>query len=313
MSNDKKIIAVLGSTGVQGGSVVRSLLADGTFAVRGLTRNVNGEAATKLKEAGAQVVFADLEDVESLKKAFKGVYGVFGVTVWALYLGVDKFDQDKSRDHETQHGKNIVDAVESEGIKHLVWSTLEPTESSDLHVYHFESKANVDKYIAARKVPATLLFTSVFFSNLTRIPGWLKKEGDTVKVEIPIPHDVPIPWYDARGTGDWVVPILKNPDKWIGKRVDAYGSSNTPEQVAEVLKKKTTGKNIVLTKFTDEQFHSAEFRKTPIGAELWLNMKFVAVGGLIRDPELSKQVNPNAFDLEQFVEKDEALKAFLSS
>ncbi|KAF8336241.1 uncharacterized protein EI90DRAFT_3044963 [Cantharellus anzutake] len=69
MASGKKIIAVLGSTGVQGGSVVRSLLADGTFA-----------AAKKLKAAGAEVVSADLEDTESLKKAFKGAYGVFGVT-----------------------------------------------------------------------------------------------------------------------------------------------------------------------------------------------------------------------------------------
>ena len=80
MSSDKKIIAVVGSTGTQGGSVVRSLLADGTFSVRALTRKVDGEAAQKLKAAGVEVVAADLEDVESLKKAFKGAYGVFGVT-----------------------------------------------------------------------------------------------------------------------------------------------------------------------------------------------------------------------------------------
>ena len=80
MSSDKKIIAVVGSTGTQGGSVVRSLLADGTFAVRALTRKVDGEVAQKLKAAGVEVVAADLEDVESLKKAFKGAYGVFGVT-----------------------------------------------------------------------------------------------------------------------------------------------------------------------------------------------------------------------------------------
>ncbi len=80
MSSDKKIIAVIGSTGTQGGSVVRSLLADGTFAVRALTRKADGEAAQKLKAAGAEVAAADLEDVESLKKAFKGAYGVFGIT-----------------------------------------------------------------------------------------------------------------------------------------------------------------------------------------------------------------------------------------
>lgn len=45
MSSTKKIVAVVGATGVQGGSVVRSLLDDGTFAVRGFTRNVDSKAA----------------------------------------------------------------------------------------------------------------------------------------------------------------------------------------------------------------------------------------------------------------------------
>ncbi|KAF8341200.1 NmrA-like family-domain-containing protein [Cantharellus anzutake] len=121
MSSNKKIIDVVRSTGLQGGSVVCSLLVDGTFAVQALTHNINGDAATKLKAAGAKVIFADLEDVELLKKAFRGAYGVFGITVLTLYLGVEKLDQAKSRNHETQLGKNIVDAAKVEGTKHLVW------------------------------------------------------------------------------------------------------------------------------------------------------------------------------------------------
>ncbi|KAF8336254.1 NmrA-domain-containing protein [Cantharellus anzutake] len=310
MSSDKKIIAVIGSTGLQGGSVARSLLADGTFAVRALTRNINGEAAAKLKVAGAEVVAADLEDVESLKKAFKGAYGVFGVTVWALYLGADQFDQAKARDHETQLGKNIVDASEAEGIKHLVWSTLDDTSNVNLHVYHWVSKAAVEKYIKTKKFPATILFTSVYFNNLTKY-GWLKKEGDTFQADIPIPFDVPIPLYDGNETGEWVNNILKNPDEWIGKRADTFGSLNTPEEIVEVIRKKT-GKIVVLNKVTYEQFHSKEYHDA-IGDELWLNNKYIVDRGLIRDAELSKRANPNASDLERFVEKDEALNAILSS
>ncbi|KAF8336248.1 uncharacterized protein EI90DRAFT_3152483 [Cantharellus anzutake] len=310
MSSDKKIIAVIGSTGVQGGSVVRSLLADGTFAIRALTRNVNGDAATKLKAAGVEVVSADLEDVESLKKAFRGAYGVFGVTADAtLFLGVEKYNHAGARDHETQHGKNIVDASEAEGIKHLVWSTLENTSPSGVHVYHFVSKANVDKYIQTKEVPTTFLFTSPYFSNITKF-GWLKKDGDTINVKAPLPYDVPIPFYDPTETGEWVKNILKNPDEWIGKRVDAYGSTNTAEEIAEVLKGKTT-KNVVLNKVTSEQFHSKEFHDA-LGDGLWLNNKFIVEGGLIRDAELSKRANPNAANFEQYVERDEAIKAILS-
>jgi uncharacterized protein YbjT (DUF2867 family) len=39
MDSSKKVIAVVGATGQQGGGVVRALQAQGRFKVRGLTRN----------------------------------------------------------------------------------------------------------------------------------------------------------------------------------------------------------------------------------------------------------------------------------
>lgn len=39
LSNDRKLIAVIGATGQQGGGVVRALQASGEFKVRALTRN----------------------------------------------------------------------------------------------------------------------------------------------------------------------------------------------------------------------------------------------------------------------------------
>ncbi len=44
---DKKIIAVVGATGAQGGGLVRAILADrnGEFRVRALTRNPDSDKA----------------------------------------------------------------------------------------------------------------------------------------------------------------------------------------------------------------------------------------------------------------------------
>ena len=79
---DKKVIAVLGATGAQGGGLARAILADesGEFTVRALTRKVDSDKAKALADSGAEVVAADLDDYESLKKAFAGAYGVFAVT-----------------------------------------------------------------------------------------------------------------------------------------------------------------------------------------------------------------------------------------
>ena len=56
---DKKIIAVIGSTGTQGGGLARAILADpnGGFAVRAITRDPNKDNAKALAAKGAEVVF----------------------------------------------------------------------------------------------------------------------------------------------------------------------------------------------------------------------------------------------------------------
>ncbi|MFL5569947.1 MAG: NmrA family NAD(P)-binding protein, partial [Gemmatimonadaceae bacterium] len=79
---DKKIIAVIGATGAQGGGLVRAILNDktGQFAARAITRNPNSDKAKALAEAGAEVVAADTDDVKSLKKAFADAYGAFCMT-----------------------------------------------------------------------------------------------------------------------------------------------------------------------------------------------------------------------------------------
>ena len=73
MSN-KKIITVFGATGAQGGGLVEAILADkdGGFAVRAVTRDVNSDKAKALAAKGAEVVQADIDDVESIKKALEG-------------------------------------------------------------------------------------------------------------------------------------------------------------------------------------------------------------------------------------------------
>ncbi len=70
---EKKVIAVIGATGLQGGGLVRAILNDKSgVAARAVTRNVNSDKAKELSKLGAEVVVADLDDVESLKRAFRG-------------------------------------------------------------------------------------------------------------------------------------------------------------------------------------------------------------------------------------------------
>src|SRR5215510_2702590 len=170
MMADKKIIAVIGSTGTQGGGLCRAILADpnGGFAVRAITRDPNKENARSLAAKGAEVVSANLDDVESLKKAFAGVHGVFGVTnFWEHFSG----------EKEKAQAKNIADAAKAAGVKHVIWSTLEDTRKlmdpndkrmpflqEKYRVPHFDAKAESDAYFGG--LPVTYLVTSFYWDNL---------------------------------------------------------------------------------------------------------------------------------------------------
>ena len=84
--SDRKVIAVVGATGAQGGGLVRAILNDpnGGFAARVLTRDVNGARAKDFARLGAEVVASNIDDPESLKKAFEGAYAAFCVN---FFLG----------------------------------------------------------------------------------------------------------------------------------------------------------------------------------------------------------------------------------
>jgi len=134
LSNDKKLIAVIGATGQQGGGVVRALQASGQFEVRALTRNPD-----KHRELAEEVVAADLDKPETLKAAFEGAHGVFLVTSFRE-AGTDELEQATA----------AIRAAKDAGVKHLIWSTLPDVEKisgGKFNVPHFTGKAKVDRLV----------------------------------------------------------------------------------------------------------------------------------------------------------------------
>jgi uncharacterized protein YbjT (DUF2867 family) len=181
---ERKIIAVLGSTGAQGGGVARAILADksGGFAVRAITRKPDSEKAGALKSAGAEVVQADLDDVNSLRRAFEGAHGAFCVTnYWEHFNG----------DLEIAQAKNMATAAKQAGVKHAIWSTLEdvrrwyplsdtrmPTIDGKWKVPHFDAKGEADHFFKEAGVPTTYLLASFYWDNFIYFGSGPKRMPD---------------------------------------------------------------------------------------------------------------------------------------
>src|SRR5437879_3663033 len=140
LSNNKKLIAVVGATGQQGGGIVRALQASGQFKVRALSRDPG-----KHRELADEVVEADLNRPETLQAAFAGAHGIFLVTNFRE-AGTDELKQATA----------AVRAAKDAGVKHFIWSTLPNVEAisgGKFDVPHFTGKAKIDRIVKEAGFP----------------------------------------------------------------------------------------------------------------------------------------------------------------
>jgi uncharacterized protein YbjT (DUF2867 family) len=174
MSNTKKLIAVVGATGLQGGAVVRALQASGQFKVRALTRN-----PAKHPQLADEVVLADLNRPETLKAAFAGAHGVFLVTN-AWEPGTDERKQVLAAVH----------AAKDAGVQHFIWSTLPNVETisrGKLDVPHFTNKAKSDRIVReAGFAHHTFVIAPFFYQNLLGVMAPQKQADGAAGWTLPL-------------------------------------------------------------------------------------------------------------------------------
>ncbi len=239
--SDKKIIVVAGATGAQGGGLARAILADpnGGFAVRALTRDVTTPKARALADAGAEVVHADVDDVESLKKAFAGAYGAYCVTFYW-----DHF----SPDREIAQGTALAQASKAAGIQHAIWSTFEdtrtyvplsdpkmPTLMGNYKVPHFDTKATVNPVFTRLGVPTTFYLTSFYWENFIAF-GLGPKKGPDGRFALTFPlGDKKMPGVASEDIGKTAYGVFKAGPKYIGRTVGVAGEHLTGAQMAAGL------------------------------------------------------------------------------
>jgi uncharacterized protein YbjT (DUF2867 family) len=236
---EKKIIAVVGATGAQGGGMVRAILADksGSFAARAITRNPNSDKANSLREAGAEVVGADLDKPETLSKAFAGAYGAFLLT---------NFWEHFSPERELTQARNMAQAVKTVGVQHVIWSTLEdtrkwvplednrmPTLMGKYKVPHFDAKGEADEIFRQLGVPTTFLLTAFYWDNFIYFGAGPQRGPDgTLALSFPM-DDKRLPGIASEDIGKCAYGIFKRGREFINKTVAIAGEHLTGKQLAE--------------------------------------------------------------------------------
>jgi uncharacterized protein YbjT (DUF2867 family) len=183
----------------------------------------------------------DVDDAESLKKAFHGAHGAFCVTFFWEHFSPEK---------EVAEAKNMAIAAKHAGVKHVIWSTLEdtrnwipltdnrmPTLQGKYKVPHFDGKGEANRSFTELGVPTTFLLTSFYWENLIYF-GMGPKKGPDGNLYITMPMgDRKLPGIATDDIGKCALAIFRKGREFLGKTVGVAGDHLTGNQMAAALTK----------------------------------------------------------------------------
>lgn len=307
---DKKKIAVIGATGSQGGGLVRAILndVDSGFSVRAITRDANSEKARELTAMGAEVMEGNIDDPESMRKAFEGAYGAYLVTFYWEHFSPEK---------EIAEVKIMAQAVKDAGVQHVIWSTLEdsrqfiplddnrmPTLMGNYKVPHFDAKGESNKFFLELEVPVTLLHTSFYWDNFINF-GMAPKKGPDGTLAITFPlGDKKMAGIAADDIGKCAYGIFKRGSDMIGQNVGIAGEHLSGAEMAAAFTD-ILGKKVIYNEITPDEYRNFGFPGADdLGNMFQLYRDFADAICQKRDIEFSRSLNPELQDFRAWLTKN---------
>ncbi|KAL2196912.1 hypothetical protein P885DRAFT_37072 [Corynascus similis CBS 632.67] len=240
-----QLLAIVGATGKQGGSVARFVLSDpvlsARYRVRALTRDATKPAAEALRASGAEVVTADLDNPESLKAALAGASFVF--------IATETIYDEKVKERELRQSKDVADAAVTAGVQYLIYSTevhCETLSGGKYPVAAYDSKAEAEAYMRTLPIRSAFYAPATFMQNLdtSMAPRPDPDRPGVYTIANIFPGDCPYPWIDVvADAGKFVGAILADPDRFEGRVLWAGSELATMDEVAARISK-GTGKTV---------------------------------------------------------------------
>lgn len=242
------LITVFGATGVQGGGLVRALLAGEAsqpvhrWRVRAVTRRPGSAEAEALAALGAEIIEADLDHAASVRRAMHGADAAFCVT---------DFWSHRSAEREVAQAAHMAEAASCERVGHVVWSTLEDTrrfskvdgwpmpvatgQDPRRPLPPYDGKGESDRQFTERGVPLTRLLTSFRWDNLLG-PALAPRRGADGRLELALPIGAAaLPGIAACDIGPCAAALFRHGASMVGRTVGIAGEHLSATQMAHAL------------------------------------------------------------------------------
>jgi uncharacterized protein YbjT (DUF2867 family) len=267
------------------------------FRLRGITRSLNSEEGKKCKQSGIEMVEASYDNLPSLQKAFKGAYGAYLVP-----------EESESAEKIMKNARNLADMCKENGIKHVVWSTMEDTRpvlkdqapllEGKWTVPRFDARFESNNFF--KDLPHTFLYTSLPYETFcdTLAPRRVKEGDYSISTSL---GKAQLPMIAIDDIGIAAATIFSD-NKWIGKDVYVAGDILTMDKISKNLSKALDVK-VAPVELDDEAF------RKEIKCDEMANMfRFFRLGEkeFIARRNLSnvKQVIPKVRNFETWVEEN---------
>ena len=216
-------LLILGATGQQGGATINALLEDKRGRdIKALVRDPSSKGAQALERRGVTLVKGDLDDEASVKRAMKGVYGVYSVQT-PLEGGPER---------EEKQGKMVADAASKAGVEHFVYSSVAGSDRQS-GVPHFESKHRVEQHIAQLGLPATILRPVLFMDNFNTfqfrtimLAMFRTYVAEHVKVQMVATADI----------GRLAADAFNGSDRYLGQAIELAGDAVTRKELVRAMR-----------------------------------------------------------------------------
>lgn len=311
--SSRKIIAVVGATGSQGGGLARAILNDAgeSFAARALTRNPGSDRAAELARLGAEVVHAELDDPGSVAAAFEGAHAAFCVTNYWEHF---------SPDRELSQAANMARAAREAGLEHLIWSTLEdtrlwvpldndrmPTLMEKYKVPHFDAKGEANHLFVDAGVATTFLLTSFYWDNFIHLGLGPKRDADGVLVlTLPL-GDAKLPGIAAADIGKCAYGVVKRGDEYKGKTVGIAGGHLSGKEMAAAMSN-VLGRKVRYNAVSPDDFRSFGFPGADdLGNMFQFKRDFSDYYCSARDLDESRALNPELQTFDAWLPRNKEL------
>jgi uncharacterized protein YbjT (DUF2867 family) len=308
----KKIIAVVGATGAQGGGLIRAILdhPEGGFAARALTRDPDSDKAKALAAQGVEVVKADLDDEASLVGAFEGAYGAFCLTNFWEHFSPDK---------EIEQAAKLAAATKAAGVAHVIWSTLEdvrdyvpvsddrmPTIMERYKVPHFDAKGEANHLFSDVGVPTTFLNTSFYWENLIYFGmGPQRGEDGVLTLTMPL-GTAKLAGIAAADIGACAYGIFAAGESFIGRTVGIAGGHLSGEEMAASLSR-ALGEPVRYHAVSPDDYRAFGFPAAEeLGNMFQFNAEFSEQYCAARDLDATRQLNPALQSFDTWLQENAA-------